>query len=85
MNYVRILKRLDAVNRAVIRANAAFLDKGDERYDDIYFELITKRDELRSALDRYIGDRSDDRWHVRYHQVRTARRLLGLDSRRVMF
>ena len=85
MNYVRILKRLDAVNRAIIRANTAFLDRGDERYNDIFFALTDKRDELRSALDFYIGDHSDNSWRVRYHQVRTARRLLGLDSRRVMF
>ena len=78
MNYVNILRRLDAVIKAYRRAEDACYraTRRIEQHWDIFFALQDKRDALRDQIRAYVAhpvrvrrfadDFVDGQWHVEY-------------------
>ena len=54
-NYVRLLKRYDAVNRAYFRVRKAYLYGDFNRYSDIYYAIMSKRAALRAEIEAYVA------------------------------
>ena len=88
MKYVRLIRRIDMINRAIDRIPDICYD---ERYDDIFDALWYKRGVLISELRRYIKGNDiiytkDDikARAYRRRQVKLACRLLGIDYRSVI-
>lgn len=79
MKYVNIIRRIDNLNKAILRIPL------DERYDELYFSIDDKRRQLRDSLRVYIHcpDRTDRELRRRYSahrkQVKLACQLLGVD------
>lgn len=54
-NYVRLLRRYDAINRAYFRAREAYLYGDFNRYDSIYSAITSKRAALRAEIKAYVA------------------------------
>ena len=54
-NYVRLLKRYDAINRAYFRARKAYFYGGLNRYGNIHSAIVSKRASLRAEIETYVA------------------------------
>lgn len=84
MKYVRLIRRIDMINRAIDRMPDIC---SDERYDDIFDALWYKRGVLIRELRRYIKGNDTTYNEARFcrrRQVKLACRLLGIDYRSVL-
>lgn len=81
MDYVKTLRRIAALQKALPRAEAYADRHSDNIAVDIDFRIQGKIEVLQNELNRWKADAEHDhaQHHMRYRQIRTACRILGLD------
>lgn len=60
-NYVRLLRRYDAINRAYFRARRAYFYGNLNRYGNICSAIASKRASLRAEIETYVAEPADIR------------------------
>lgn len=73
---VKTIKRIDALNNGIIRT------PDEEKYDDIYFKLVDKREEVLKAFKAWIYEEGPFRplSRNRRKQIKLACKLLKINS-----